>query len=211
MSKKSHLFIAGIDEAGRGPLAGPVFAGCVILPETLVKKSSPLFPLELLADSKKLSEKKREKAYQAIENLACFGSASVSEKTIDEINILQATFLAMKKAYENMLEKLPEWCKRNGIPIPKESEIEVIVDGNKVPFASSSCIKAVVKADTFVPCVQAASIVAKVERDRLMREYDLLYPEYGYKRNKGYPTHEHRRICREKGPSPIQRLTFNYD
>lgn len=201
-------FLAGIDEAGRGPLAGPVVAGCVIL--------HPEFPVSLLNDSKKLSEKKRLQAEAAIKELCCWGIGTASEKVIDRINILQADFLAMKDALSQMLEKLPAWCGRNGISSKADSvpgiaaAVEAIVDGNALPPGMKCRARAVVKADTLFPCVMAASILAKTERDRIMTEYGRLYPEYGYERHKGYPTPEHKELCRRLGPSPVQRLSFRY-
>lgn len=191
----------GFDEAGRGPLAGPVAAGCVILPEN--------FPVEILNDSKKLSEKKRVAAEVIIKEKALWGIGLVDHKKIDEINILQASLLAMKLAYEDMLSKLPQWLLANGY---EEKSLENIVlkgitDGTKCPDVSFEC-RAEPKADGKYPEVMAASILAKNCRDRIMIEMDRLYPEYGYARHKGYPTKAHKDICRKIGPSPIQRLSF---
>lgn len=195
--------LAGIDEAGRGPLAGPVVAGCVIL--------HPDFPVSLLNDSKKLSEKKRLQAEAAIKETSCWGTGIVSEKVIDKINILQADFLAMKDAFSMMMQRLPAWREKNGISVPDGSiAAEAVVDGNLVPPGMNCRVRAVVKADSLFPCVMAASIIAKTCRDRIMAEYGRLYPEYGYERHKGYPTPEHKEICRRLGPSPIQRLSFKY-
>lgn len=197
-------FFAGIDEAGRGPLAGPVVAGCAVLPLD--------FPVEILNDSKKLSEKKRSIAFDVIKEKACWGIGIVSEKIIDEINILQADFKAMKTAFDMMMLKLPDWCGKNEFDFERcKNSMEVIVDGNVLPFSDKNLnIKAVVKADSKFPCVMAASILAKVQRDKIMIEYDRLYPEYGYAKHKGYPTPAHKEICRQLGPSPIQRLSFKY-
>lgn len=196
----SNLFYVGLDEAGRGPLAGPVTAACVLLPQD--------FPLEILNDSKKLSEKKRDAAEIIIKEKACYGIAEVSHTKIDEINILQASLLAMKMACEKMLLSLPDWCKKNNIDFNK-IELRAIADGNKVPDLTIPC-QAVVKADAKYPCVMAASILAKVHRDCIMKEMDKIYPEYLYAKHKGYPTKEHREICKKIGPSPIQRRTFKY-
>jgi ribonuclease HII len=197
-SKNSVLLSVGFDEAGRGPLAGPVCAGCVILPSD--------FPIEILNDSKKLSEKKREAAKLVIMEKACWGIGLVDHATIDRINILQASLLAMKIAYSNMLLKLPEWAKEQGIEAYKLSGI---TDGNKCPEVPFEC-RAEPKADGKYPCVMAASILAKTRRDEIMIEMDKKYPEYGYAGHKGYPTREHMGICRKIGPSPIQRLSFKY-
>lgn len=188
----------GFDEAGRGPLAGPVCASAVILPED--------FPFEILNDSKKLSEKKREQAEIIIKQKACWGIGSVDHKTIDKINILQASLLAMKIAYESMSEKLSEWILLNKI---NEYELLGIIDGTKCPDVPVLC-RPEVKADSKYPCVMAASILAKTHRDKIMKEEAKKYPEYGYEKHKGYPTKAHVEICRKIGPSPIQRLTFKY-
>lgn len=196
----SNILEVGFDEAGRGPLAGPVSAGCVILP--------PDFPFELLNDSKKLSEKKRDAAELIIKEKACWGVALVDHKKIDEINILEASMLAMKLAYEQMVQKLPQWCKDNGIDYSK-IKLSGITDGTRCPQVPIEC-RCEPKADGKYPCVMAASILAKTCRDRLMIEMDKKYPEYGYAKHKGYPTRDHREICRKIGPSPIQRLSFKY-
>lgn len=193
------VFECGFDEAGRGPLAGPVVAASCVLPVD--------FPVEILGDSKKLSEKKRKFADEKIRNAALFGIGIVDHKKIDEINILNASMLAMKIAYEQMLEKLPDWAKLQ----QKDSwKISCITDGTKVPDVSADFLRAEPKADSKYPCVMAASILAKVLRDKIMNEMDVLYPEYGYAKHKGYPTKSHKEICMKLGPSPIQRMSFNY-
>ncbi len=189
----------GLDEAGRGPLAGPVTAGCVILPLD--------FPVEILNDSKKLSPKKREAAEILIKEKACWGLGVVDHETIDKINILQASLYAMKIAYEMVLIKLPEWCKKNNI---SDYQIYAITDGNQKPKIKCDSLICEPKADAKYPSVMAASIIAKVERDKIMCEMSKLYPEYGYEKHKGYPTKAHVEICRKIGPSPIQRLSFKY-
>ncbi|WP_027727766.1 ribonuclease HII [Treponema sp. C6A8] len=194
------IFETGFDEAGRGPLAGPVYASSVILPAD--------FPIEILNDSKKLSEKKRLAAETVILEKACYGIAFCDEKEIDKINILEASMLAMKRAFEIMIKKLPQWCRERGINY-EEVELSGITDGNRCPDLPIEC-RAEPKADGKYPCVMAASILAKNERDRFMKEMDKLYPQYGYAGHKGYPTAAHRKICREIGPSPIQRLSFKY-
>lgn len=186
------MLTVGFDEAGRGPLAGPVSAAAVILPED--------FPVEILNDSKKLSEKKRLLAETIIKEKACWGLAFVDHKKIDEINILEASMLAMKLAFEDMLKKNPEL---------KLNEISGITDGTRCPDVPVEC-RCEPKADGKYPCVMAASILAKTARDRLMLEMDKKYPDYGYAKHKGYPTKAHREICHRLGPSPIQRLSFKY-
>ena len=196
----SNFLEVGFDEAGRGPLAGPVCAGAVILPSD--------FPVEILNDSKKLSEKKREFAEAIIKEKSCWGIGLVDFKEIDEINILQASLKAMTIALAELKKKLPLWCTQNKI----DSDTIVltgIVDGNKCPPVDIACC-CEPKADGKYPCVMAASILAKTCRDRIMVQMDKLYPEYGYAKHKGYPTPEHKKICRQIGPSPIQRLTFKY-
>lgn len=192
--------LCGFDEAGRGPLAGPVTAGCVILPAD--------FPVALLNDSKKLSEKKRVAAEAVIKEHALWGLGIVDHKTIDAINILQATMLAMRRAYEQMMTGFGAWCAAHGIAATDVS-VTAIVDGTTCPDVPCEC-RAVPKADGTYPAVMAASIIAKVARDRIMQDYDRQYPAYGYARHKGYPTADHRRACRELGPSPIQRLSFSF-
>ena len=195
--------IVGFDEAGRGPLAGPVSAGGVILPD--------YFPLEILNDSKKMSEARREMAESVIKEKALWGFAVVDHATIDKINILQASLLAMRLAFEDMLLRLDAWCDSRGIEksVFALDNLQGISDGNFCPEVPIEC-RAVVKADSKFAQVMAASIIAKVGRDRIMREYDARYPEYGYARHKGYPTAAHKEACRRLGPSPIQRLTFKY-
>ena len=192
------ILTVGFDEAGRGPLAGPVSAGCVILP--------PDFPIEILNDSKKLSEKKRSAAEIIIKENALWGIGLVDHKTIDRINILEASMLAMKIAFENMKEKMPSWCKEHNI---SEYVLKGITDGTRCPDVPFEC-RCEPKADGNYPEVMAASILAKTCRDRIMIEMDEKYPEYGYKKHKGYPTKAHVDVCRKIGPSPIQRLSFKY-
>lgn len=194
----TKVLFVGFDEAGRGPLAGPVSAAAVILPED--------FPIEILNDSKKLSEKKRDAAEAIIKEKACWGIGLVDHKKIDEINILEASMLAMKLAFEELQKKLPEWCKVQGFD---EYEISGITDGTRCPDVPIEC-RCEPKADGNYPPVMAASILAKTCRDRIMIEMDKLYPEYGYAGHKGYPTPAHKKICRQIGPSPIQRHSFKY-
>ncbi len=191
----SSTLICGLDEAGRGPMAGPVCAASVILP--------PDFAFVLLDDSKKMTEKMREVAMREIYLYAaawCVGWASAAE--IDSINILQASLLAMKRAYEGM-------CLKMKGRFPENQAIEVIVDGLYCPEIAASSCNAYPRADGNYPSVMAASILAKTARDRMMLRYSWLYPEYGYEKHKGYPTAEHIRILKEYGPSPIQRTTFH--
>ena len=199
----SEKIVVGFDEAGRGPLAGPVSAGAVVLPDD--------FPLDILNDSKKMSEARRERAEAVIKEKALWGFATVDHTTIDRINILQASLLAMRIAFDDMLSRLDSFCDARDFEksVFAFENLQGISDGNFCPEIPIEC-QAVVKADSKFPQVMAASIIAKVGRDKLMREYDALYPEYGYARHKGYPTQAHKEVCRRLGPSPIQRLTFKY-
>ena len=186
--------ICGLDEAGRGPLAGPVCAAAVILPEGL--------SLEL-KDSKKMSAAAREKAKKAIfDGCVAWGLGWVSASEIDEINIHKASLLAMERAFMAMFEAGEARDK----PLVLE-EIHAVADGLFVPDIPVPC-EALVKADDQVPAVMAASILAKTSRDRLMEYYGLFYPKYGYERHKGYPTRAHRDAIARFGPSPIQRMSF---
>ena len=203
MQKVPEKFIVGFDEAGRGPLAGPVYASAVILPE--------MFPVEILNDSKKLSEKKRKIAENVIKQNACFGISFVNHDEIDKINILQASLLAMKNAFLKMIEMFPIWYEKN---YNQKCDIsactfEGIVDGNFSPNVDFLC-RHEPKADGKYPQVMAASILAKTSRDEFMIEMDKLYPDYGYAKHKGYPTKAHKEACRKFGPSKIQRLSFKY-
>jgi ribonuclease HII len=189
--------ICGIDEAGRGPLAGPVCAAAVILPDG--------FPVEILNDSKKLSAAAREKARRFIcANAAAWGIGWASAAEIDAVNILQASLLAMKRAWEEMTLRYA--AVSGGLDMAAR-EAEAVIDGLYAPDIPAPCTP-MVKADARVPAVMAASILAKTARDRIMELYDLLYPEYGYAGHKGYPTMSHRKAIAACGFSPIQRTSF---
>ena len=186
--------ICGIDEAGRGPLAGPVCAAAVILCEG--------FPLNLLNDSKKLTALRREELRGIIiEKAPYWGLGWASHTEIDSINILQTSLLAMKRAFEDMIKRAGNLLGDN------TTDISAIADGKFVPQISVPCT-AMIKADAQVPEVMAASILAKTERDAHMDEMAKLYPQYNYEKHKGYPTKAHREAVLKYGPSPIQRLTF---
>lgn len=191
--------VCGLDEAGRGPLAGPVTAGAVILP--------PDFPFELLNDSKKLSEKKREQVEPIIKELSCWGIGIVDHETIDSMNILNASMYAMSLAFDMMMLKFSAWLEKNNI---SDYDLIVMTDGNVCPKINFDKVFCEPKADAKYHSVMAASILAKVCRDKIMLEMDKKYPEYGYAKHKGYPTVAHREICKKIGPSPIQRKTFKY-
>lgn len=178
------MIVCGIDEAGRGPLAGPVVAGAVILP--------PDCQILYLNDSKKLSEKKRELLFDEIrEKAVSYGVGIVSSGRIDEINILQATYEAMRQAIEQLKVK-PRILLNDAVTIP-------MVDITQIP---------IVKGDAKSVSIAAASILAKVTRDRMMAEYDTIFPEYGFGKHKGYGTAAHIQALKEHGPCPIHRTTF---
>ena len=179
-----YAFICGIDEVGRGPLAGPVVAGAVILP----KECEILY----INDSKKLSAKKREELYDVIlEKAVAYGIGIVSNERIDEINILQATYEAMRQAISK-LKVAPQLLLNDAVTIP----------GVEIPQVP------IIKGDAKSASIAAASIVAKVTRDRLMVEYDKTLPGYGFASNKGYGSTEHIEALKKFGPTPIHRTTF---
>lgn len=176
--------ICGVDEAGRGPLAGPVCAAAVILP--------PHLEIPGLTDSKKLSDKKRRELFPVIQEKAiAYGIGMASEEEIDRINILQATFLAMQRALDQLSVR-PELA---------------LIDGNREKDFGLP-VKTVVKGDSLSMNIAAASILAKVTRDDLMTELALSYPQYGFEIHKGYGTKAHYSALREYGPSPVHRMTF---
>lgn len=178
-------FICGIDEAGRGPLAGPVVVGAVILPEDSF--------IECVNDSKKVSEKKREKLYEQITQEAiAYSVGIVDQKTIDEINILNATKLGVKIALEGLKQK------------PDIIMVDALnnMDTLGIPYIS------VIKGDAKNYSIAAASIIAKVTRDRIMRQWDEVYPIYGFAKHKGYGTAEHIKAIKENGPCILHRKTF---
>jgi len=176
--------VCGVDEVGRGPLAGPVIAAAVVL--------DPLNPIEGLRDSKKISEKKREKLNIEIREKAyswCIARADVGE--IDELNILHASMLAMKRAVE-------------GLEVPVH---HALIDGNRIPDLQCSA-EAIVGGDNLVDCISAASIIAKVERDNEMVDMDSVYPGYGLAKHKGYPTKAHMEALKLLGVTEIHRRSF---
>ena len=176
--------MAGVDEAGRGPLAGPVVAAAVILDD--------LNPIKGLADSKKLTALRRERLYDEIRAKAlCCSIALATAEEIDSLNILQATMLAMRRAVEGLRLK------------PNK----VLVDGNRLPTLVILA-EAIVKGDALVPCISAASILAKVYRDRWCAEFHLEYPQYGFAGHKGYGTAEHLAALRKHGACPQHRRSF---
>ena len=188
--KKGFDLIIGVDEAGRGPLAGPVVAAAVALNTYSFKNR--------IDDSKKLTSRARERAFPEIIDKSFFGLGIVNEKTIDRINILEATCLAMEKAVSSLIGKLsPQKGKR----------IHIIVDGNIAIDTAFPCAK-IIKGDSKSKSIACASILAKVTRDRLMISYDRIYPGYGFIKHKGYPTLAHRDVLKRLGPSLIHRKSF---
>lgn len=184
MKNTTTSIIAGVDEAGRGPLAGPVIAAAVIL--------NPAKPIAGLADSKKLSEKKREQLFDLImENALAVGVGRAEAAEIDTINILQASMVAMQRAVSAM-------------PIKPDL---ALIDGNRCPSLECAS-RAIIKGDQKEACISAASIIAKVTRDREMLELDKQYPEYGLAKHKGYPTVMHRQALAEHGACEIHRRSF---
>ncbi len=177
--------VAGVDEAGRGPLAGSVVAAAVILDEN--------FPIDGLTDSKKLSASRRATLELQIKQRAkAWAIAESSQLEVDEINILQASLLAMKRAVLAL----------------KLKPGQVLIDGNRLPHLDGYQMLAIVRGDLSEPCISAASILAKEYRDRQMLELDRLYPQYQFARHKGYPTALHRQLLKEHGVSPVHRRSF---
>jgi ribonuclease HII len=183
-----------MDEAGRGPLAGPVYAAAAVLPND--------FPSDILNDSKKLSEQKRDEAAALIKKKAAYGIAFASHTEIDKLNILTASLLAMRRAYAALLAAFPN------------ADIsEIIVDGiyspwSKIDSGNLPPVRAVPKADGTYPAVMAASILAKTARDAEMLKLAKQYPEYRFEQHKGYPTKLHRELIAKFGASPVHRLSF---
>lgn len=184
-SARGFLQICGVDEAGRGPLFGSVYAAAVILPEDCV--------IEGLNDSKKLTAKKREELFEIIKNKAiAYGISYATAEEIDVVNILQATFIAMQRAVE-------------ALPVSADF---ALIDGNRIPVDLPIQAEAVVKGDAKSASIAAASILAKVSRDREMAELDKEYPQYGFSKHKGYPTKAHYEAIKAYGVLPEHRKTF---
>ncbi len=184
--EEKKMIICGTDEAGRGPLAGPVVAAAVILPSD--------FPYEVLNDSKKLTEKEREDAEKIIKEKAVQYSVKIVEHdVIDAVNILNASLMAMKLSSEEVYSTHP---------------FDILLcDGNKTPSVPFP-VESVVKGDAIVHEIMAASILAKCERDRIMKEAGKKWPQYGFEKHKGYPTKQHYEAIEKYGPCPIHRLSF---
>lgn len=189
--RKGYNLVMGVDEAGRGCLAGPVVAAAVILKKARFKNR--------IDDSKKLSARQRENAFLEILDNSIFGIGIVDEKMVDSLNILNATRMAMKQAIEALIDKL-KYRKVS-------KKIHILIDGNikldiKLPFTN------IIKGDAKSKSIASASILAKVTRDRIMSLYHKVYPQYGFMRHKGYATQMHREAIKKFGPSLIHRKTF---
>lgn len=188
---RQYGIVCGTDEAGRGPLAGSVVAAAVVLPDGIV--------IEGLDDSKKLTEKKREKLFDVIRDSAvAYGIAEATHEEIDQLNILAASLLAMRRAVDQVKSRLSEKGMEVGV---------VLIDGNRqTDFGTPSVT--VVHGDAISQSIAAASVLAKVTRDRQLMETDALYPQYGFAVHKGYPTPAHKLAVYEHGPCPIHRRSF---
>lgn len=186
---EGYKFICGIDEAGRGPLAGPVVVGAAVMPRDS--------KLELVNDSKKVTEKRREILYDRItEEALAWGVGIISEKEIDELNILNATKKGLHLALGEVIEKLKQ--KPDIVIVDALREIDTF----EIPYQS------IIKGDATCYSISCASILAKVTRDRIMREWNEVYPMYDFEKNKGYGTAEHIKALKQYGPCPIHRRTF---
>lgn len=194
--KRGYKYVVGLDEAGRGPLAGPVVACTFVIKNKRLTKSLK-YLLSQIKDSKKLSKKKREELFELIKNnyQVEWGTGKVSEKIIDKINILESSKLAMKRAVLNLEKKLGQ-------------KVEfLLIDGN-FKIDSEILQKSIIRGDDKIFSIAASSIMAKVTRDRIMKKYDKKFPEYGFSKHKGYPTKLHRKMIKKHGICKIHRKTF---
>lgn len=199
MKAEGFGLIIGVDEAGRGPLAGPVVAAAVALKDDQFQSK--------IGDSKELSARQREQAFDEIYEKAFVGVGIVSESVIDRSNILDATFLAMSNAVENVVAQFSssvtgsDGCDRN---------ICLLIDGNMFRSDLPYEYRTIIQGDSYVLSIACASIVAKVTRDRILNVYDTIYPQYGFKRHKGYPTPQHKQAIRDHGLSLIHRRSYKH-
>jgi ribonuclease HII len=194
---KGFRFIFGVDEAGRGPLAGPVVGAAVLLHDTAFKCP--------IRDSKLLTPKQREKAFHEIQERSWYGVGVVNEAVIDEMNILRAAHFAMGLAVQDLVSHLP---RRTREAKSFALAVKVLVDGNLFTRELPYSLETIVKGDNRSLSIASASIVAKVTRDRIMEHYDRIFPQYGFRKHKGYPTAAHRAAIRKHGLSPIHRKSF---
>lgn len=190
-------WVIGIDEAGRGPLAGPVVAAAVLLRNTNFDQP--------INDSKKMTERQRERAFLEIFDKSYVGIGVICESVIDSTNILKATFLAMERAVRQLIVAMPhEHVQSQGF----EREVLLLVDGPHFKSSLPYRFRPIIDGDARSLSIACASVVAKVQRDRILKTYDSIYPQYGFKSHKGYPTASHRKAIMENGLSPIHRKTF---
>lgn len=200
---RGYDFVIGIDEAGRGPLAGPVVACAAILKNSKLRDvNCGIKEVDLIRDSKTLSEKQRENIFDFIQENFFWGVGMCDHETIDRMNIMEASFLAMKKAIKSLLKKI-EHRQKN-----REEKIMILVDGNKKIPNFTMEQRAIVGGDKVVKSISAASIIAKVSRDKIMEEMHKKYPEYGFKRHKGYGTKFHVEALQKNGLCGIHRKSF---
>ena len=196
-AKNGFRFLFGIDEAGRGPLAGPVVAGAVFLKTTDFNVA--------VGDSKKLSHARRVKAFHQIHEKAYVGVGVISETVIDELNILRASHLAMAAAVKDLLAHLPEAIRSADDFV---AAVQLLIDGNMFTVPVAYSVQTVIGGDARSLSIACASIIAKVTRDRIIDMYDTIYPQYGFRQHKGYPTAAHRAAILKYGLCPIHRKTF---
>ena len=199
MKAKGFNLVIGVDEAGRGPLAGPVVAAAVALKGDQFNST--------IRDSKKISSKQREEAFNEIYENAYVGVGIISETVIDRGNILDATFLAMTNAVENLIGQFSADVGRDGTFY---HDIILLIDGNLFRSELPYTYKTIVRGDRSILSIACASIIAKVTRDRILNVYDQIFPEYGFKRHKGYPTLQHKQAIETYGLSLIHRRTFKH-
>ena len=197
--KKGYALVIGIDEAGRGPLAGPVVAAAAVLKERELAEDKKLADdWRLVRDSKSLSILQKKRAFQFVQENFRVGVGIISQQTIDRVNILEATFLAMKSALTDLKRSI------------KETDLSklLLVDGSQVISNFSGEQRAIKQGDKTVKSIAAASIVAKVTRDKIMKKYAFQYPQYGFEKHKGYGTKEHLEALKKYGPTPLHRFSF---
>ena len=198
--QKGFRFVVGIDEAGRGPLAGPVVASAVILKERRFKNK--------IQDSKQMTPEERETTFHEIFEKAYIGVGIMNESVIDADNILQATFHAMNRAVTDLVSRLPTEVQRSET---FSKDIHLIIDGNRFRSEHPFSYQTVIDGDNLCRSVSCASIIAKVIRDRILMVYDRIFPQYGFKQHKGYATAGHRQAIKQHGLSLIHRKTFRMD
>lgn len=194
--RKGFDFIIGVDEAGRGPLAGPIVAGAVILGKRRFKAR--------IFDSKKLTRLQREKAFFEIIDSSAYGIGIMNERVIDELNIQEANRLAMEHAIHGLMDRMNRSLNKGRV---SRAKVCILIDGTIKLNIDFPCVN-IIKGDSRCRSIAAASIVAKYTRDRIMCMFDKIYPQYKFFRHKGYPTSLHRKVLRQRGPTIIHRQTF---